>query len=170
MFKSYGWAFPFIIISLLLSSGPKAFLMALALPLGQSALSLAFEKLWGRTERRPKRKSRMRRRPPATSEGSVKMDEEETYDEDQETDNKKMGYQSWVVENDVSVGNSDEAASSLGGWDDLERMQSERRQSRRKSRRKGKLSRRERNSDTPLLLRLLIAVFPFLGSWTKIFW
>ncbi|KAL6194660.1 hypothetical protein ACLB2K_035741 [Fragaria x ananassa] len=169
VFKSYGWAFPFIIISLLLSSGPKAFLMALALPLGQSALSLALEKLWGRTERRPRRKSRMRRKPSATSEASVKMDEEETYNEDQETDNKKMDYQSWVVGNDVSVGNSGEM-SSLGGWDDLERMQFERRKSRRKSRGKGKLSRRERNSDTPLLLRLLIAVFPFLGSWTKIFW
>ncbi|XP_024194745.1 uncharacterized protein LOC112197994 [Rosa chinensis] len=170
VFRSYGWTLPFIIMSLLLSSGPKAFLMALALPLGQSVLSLAFEKLWGRTQRRPKHKSRMRRKPSATSEANVKRDEEETYDEDQETNNKKMDYQSWVVGNDVSVGNSGEDASKLGGWDDLERMESEKRQSRRKSRGKGKLSRRERISDTPLLLRLLIAVFPFLGSWTKIFW
>ncbi|XP_050374237.1 uncharacterized protein LOC126791797 [Argentina anserina] len=170
VFKSYGWAFPFIIISLLLSSGPKAFLMALALPLGQSALSMAFEKLWGRTRRRPRRKSRMRRKPSAASEAGVRMDDEEAYDEYQETDDKKMGYQSWVVGNDASVDNSGEDATSLGGWDDLERMQFERRQSRRKSTGKSKLSRRERNSDTPLLLRLLIAVFPFLGSWTKIFW
>lgn len=171
VFRSYGWTFPFIIISLLLSSGPKAFLMALALPLGQSALSLAFEKLWGRTQSRPKRKSRKRRKPSATTEANAKMGEKEKYDEDQETSKEKMGYQSWVAGNDVSVDNGGQDATSLGGWDDLERMKSDRRQSQRKPRgNKGKLSRRERNSDTPLLLRLLIAVFPFLGSWTKMFW
>lgn len=145
--------------------------MALALPLGQSALSLAFEKLWGRTQSRPKRKSRKRRKPSATTEANAKMGEKEKYDEDQETSNEKMGYQSWVVGNDGSVDNGGQDATSLGGWDDLERMKSDGRQSRRKPREKmGKLSRRERNSDTPLLLRLLIAVFPFLGSWTKMFW
>ena len=44
------------------STGPKAFLMALAIPLGQSALALAFEKLWGWTESKPKRKYRMKRK------------------------------------------------------------------------------------------------------------
>ncbi|CAN6725871.1 unnamed protein product [Malus baccata var. baccata] len=136
VFKSYGWAFPAIIASLLLSTGPKAFLMALALPLGQSAFSLLFEKLWGRTRSRPKHKSRTRRRrkPFASSFGKAKTDDKERYVEDQETSDRSMGYQSWVP---------------MG---------------------KGKLSRRERNSDTPLLLRLLIAVFPFLGTWTKMFW
>ncbi|RXH78449.1 hypothetical protein DVH24_001967 [Malus domestica] len=172
VFKSYGWAFPAIIASLLLSTGPKAFLMALALPLGQSAFSLLFEKLWGRTRSRPKHKSRTRRRrkPFASSFGNAKTDDKERYVEDQETSDRSMGYQSWVVGNDTSADDSGREASSLGGWDDLERMESARRQSRRKPMGKGKLSRRERNSDTPLLLRLLIAVFPFLGTWTKMFW
>ncbi|ONI26882.1 hypothetical protein PRUPE_1G052600 [Prunus persica] len=166
VFRSYGWAFPAIIVSLLLSTGAKAFLMALAFPLCQSAFSLAFEKLWGGTQSRPKRKSKTRRRrkPFASTVDNVKMDEE------QETSNKKMDYQSWVVGNDVSVDNSGQNASGLGGWDDLERTESARRQSRRKPMGKGKLSKRERKSDTPLLFRLLIAVFPFLGSWTKMFW
>ncbi|PQQ00859.1 uncharacterized protein Pyn_39738 [Prunus yedoensis var. nudiflora] len=64
-----------------------------------------------------------------------------------------MDYQSWVVGNDVSVDNSGQDASSLGGWDDLERIKSARRQSRRKPMGKGKLSKRERKSDTPLLFR-----------------
>ncbi|KAI5348227.1 hypothetical protein L3X38_001114 [Prunus dulcis] len=128
VFRSYGWAFPAIIVSLLLSTGAKAFLMALALPLCQSAFSLAFEKFGGGTQSRPKRKSRTRRRrkPFASTVDNVKMDEE------QESSNKKMDYQSWVVGNDVSVDNSGQDASSLGGWDDLERIESARRQSRRK--------------------------------------
>ncbi|RXH71313.1 hypothetical protein DVH24_018668 [Malus domestica] len=172
VFKSYGWAFPAIIISLLLSTGPKAFLMALALPLVQSAFSLLYEKLWGGTQSRPKRKSRTRRRrkPFASTVGNARTKEKEKYDEEQETSDKRMGYQSWVVGNDASADSSGRDASSLGGWDDLERMESARRQSQRKPMGKGKLSRRERNSDTPLLLRLLIAVFPFLGTWTKMFW
>ncbi|KAM0963396.1 hypothetical protein FF1_022514 [Malus domestica] len=172
VFKSYGWAFPAIIISLLLSTGPKAFIMALALPLVQSAFSLLYEKLWGGTQSRPKRKSRTRRRrkPFASTVGNARTKEKEKYDEEQETSDKRMGYQSWVVGNDASADSSGRDASSLGGWDDLERMESARRQSQRKPMGKGKLSRRERNSDTPLLLRLLIAVFPFLGTWTKMFW
>ncbi|KEH31032.1 hypothetical protein MTR_4g088590 [Medicago truncatula] len=62
VFKSYGWTLPIILASWLLSTGPKAFLMALAIALGQSALALAFEKLWGRTESKPKRKCRMKRK------------------------------------------------------------------------------------------------------------
>ncbi|XP_043697445.1 uncharacterized protein LOC122648276, partial [Telopea speciosissima] len=39
VFKSFGWLLPAIIVSLLLDTGPKAFLMAMALPLGQLLLS-----------------------------------------------------------------------------------------------------------------------------------
>ncbi|KAH7521926.1 hypothetical protein FEM48_Zijuj07G0083700 [Ziziphus jujuba var. spinosa] len=172
---SYGWTLPFIIISLLAATGPKAFLMALALPLGQSALSLAFDKIWGKTERKRKRKfrSRMRRKPFVNNANDVETDEEE--DEGQETRKQRTDYQSWVAGGPVDKSSQDGAAN-FGGWDDLERLKSAQRPSRMKSgsgRRtteKGKLSRRERKSDTPLLLRLLIAVFPFLGSWTKMLW
>ncbi|XP_059446165.1 uncharacterized protein LOC132177739 [Corylus avellana] len=77
VFRSYGWTLPPIILSWLLASGPKAVLMALVLPLGQSVVSLAFEKLWGRKRSRPKRKSRMRRKPSASTVSSVETDAEE---------------------------------------------------------------------------------------------
>ena len=62
-FKSYGWTLPFIPLSSLLANDPNAFLMALVLPLGQTALSLLFEKLWGMPESKPKRKVKMGRNP-----------------------------------------------------------------------------------------------------------
>lgn len=168
---------PVIFISWLLATGPKAFLMALALPLGQSALSLAFDKLWGRSQSRPKqRRTRVRKRQPASTVTDAETEEEEDDDEGRESRRRKMGYQSWVVENEGSVNKGGQNGTSFGGWDDLERAKSAARQSRMKggsgrtATEKGKLSHRERKSDTPLLLRLLIAFFPFLGSWTKMFW
>ena len=172
VFRSYGWTLPFILISWLLASGPKAFLMALALPLGQSALSLAFEKLWGRSKSKPKRKSRTRRKPFARNVGGAALEEDELK-ETRKTRKEKAGYQSWVVENGGSVDSGSQNGRSFGGWDDLEssgpatRSSRGMRGSQGMSMEKGKLSRRERKSDTPLLLRLLIAVFPFLGTWTK---
>ncbi|CAJ1968091.1 unnamed protein product [Sphenostylis stenocarpa] len=167
IFKSYGWTLPVILASWLLSSGPKAFLMALALPLGQSALALAFEKLWGQPKSKPKRKYRMRRKPRRAKSTRV----EEEPEENQKT---RKGYQSWAVEDNGSVDKgSQEAAPSFGGWDDLERSRPATKSSRAMDGSQkvpingGRLSRRERKSDTPLLLRLLIALFPFLGTWTK---
>ncbi|KAK7393640.1 hypothetical protein VNO78_22199 [Psophocarpus tetragonolobus] len=167
IFKSYGWTLPVILASWLLSSGPKAFLMALVLPLGQSALALAFEKLWGRPESKSKRKYRMRMKPHARNRTRVEQEPEEK----QKT---RKGYQSWVVEDNGSVDkDSREEVPSFGGWDDLERSRPSTKSShpmdgsRRMAMEGGRLSRKERKSDTPLLLRLLIAIFPFLGSWTK---
>ncbi|CAJ2673759.1 unnamed protein product [Trifolium pratense] len=171
VFKSYGWTLPIIFGSWLLSTGPKAFLMALAIPLGQSALALAFEKLWGRTESKPKRKYRTKRKRRNVNDSRI----EEEPEENQDTNTRKAGMQSWVVENDGSDDSGSRNTPNFGGWDDLERP---RRATRRSQTRKGsqrgpmeggRLSRRERKSDTPLLVRLLIAIFPFLGSWTKMF-
>ncbi|XP_024025930.1 uncharacterized protein LOC21397618 isoform X1 [Morus notabilis] len=176
VFKSYGWMLPVILISWLLATGPKAFLMALAIPLGQSALSFAFEKLWGGTQSRPKRRRRVRKKQSFGSATDPEIEEEEGDDEGQEPGKGKMRYQSWVVGNEGSVEKGGQRAASFGGWDDLERVKSAERQSRRMGgsgrteTEKGKLSRRERKSDTPLLLRLLVAFFPFLGSWTKMLW
>nr|AFK48698.1 unknown [Medicago truncatula] len=169
VFKSYGWTLPIILASWLLSTGPKAFLMALAIPLGQSALALAFEKLWGRTESKPKRKYRMKRKRRNVNDSRV----EEEPEENQKTNTRKTGMQSWVVENNGSVDSGSRDAPSFGGWDDSERARptTRRSQARKGSQRMnvegGRLSRRERKSDTPLLVRLLIAIFPFLGTWTK---
>lgn len=168
VFKSYGWTLPIIVASLLLSTGPKAFLMALAIPLSQSALSLAFEKLWGQFESKPKRKSRMKRKRRNVNDTRV----EEEREENQKTNTRKAGMQSWVVEDDGSVDSGSRDAPSFGGWDDLERSRPTRRSQARKGSQRmpmegSRLSRRERKSDRPLLVRLLIAIFPFLGSWTK---
>ncbi|MED6123981.1 hypothetical protein PIB30_054668 [Stylosanthes scabra] len=171
VFKSYGWALPFIIASFLLSTGPKAFLMALALPLGQSSLQLAFEKLWGQSDSKPKRKYRTRRKPRGMN--STTVDEEA--EENPRTRMGTTGYQSWVVEenNGSAADGGSQESPSFGGWDDIERSRSTRPSrvmdgSRKTPKKAGRLSRREGKSDTPLLLRLLIAVFPFLASWTKI--
>ncbi|KAI4338086.1 hypothetical protein L6164_016438 [Bauhinia variegata] len=170
IFRSYGWTLPIIILSWLLASGPKAFLMALVLPLGQSALQLAFEMLWGKAESKPKRKSRMRRKPPTrTATGTKRKEEEET----QNARGAKAGYQSWVDENYSSVNRGSRDERSFGGWEDLDRSgpatssSGMRGAAQRTPTEMGKLSRRERKRDRPLLLRLLIALFPFLGSWTK---
>lgn len=169
VFKSYGWTLPIIILSWLAASGPKAFLMALALPLGQSALALAFEKLWGRDKSKPKRKSRMKRKPFASTVSGTKVEEEPQ--ETQRKRKRKEGYQSWV--DNGSVNRDDQGAPSFGGWDDLDGTGPAMRSSRvtngseRMATEKGKLSKRVRKSDKPLLVRLLIALFPFLGAWTK---
>ncbi|XP_062108986.1 uncharacterized protein LOC133819699 [Humulus lupulus] len=174
VFKSYGWMLPVIFASWLLASGPKAFLMALAIPLAQSALAFAFDKLWGKSKSKPKRRrARVRKRQSASTVTDTESEREE--DEDQEPRRQKMGYQSWVVGDEVPVDKGGQNENSFGGWDDLERAKSAARPSRmrggsgRTATDKGKLGRRERKSDTPLLLRLLIAFFPFLGSWTKMF-
>lgn len=173
VFGSFGWMLPIIIVSILLTTGLKAFLMALALPLGQSALFLAFKKLWGMTQNSPKHRVRTKKKPFARSPGNVVMEDEEE-EKIRGSRKRKMGYQSWVAGNGNSVDKDVEAAPKFGGWDELDgREGSMQRRSTRtagSSQRipvKGKLSRGGRNGDTPLLLRLLVAVFPFLGSWTK---
>ncbi|KAJ7979754.1 Transmembrane protein [Quillaja saponaria] len=176
VFRSYGWTLPFIIVSLLLATGPKAFLMALALPLGQSAISLALEKLWGGADVKPKRKSRKRRKPSARTVSGVTMEEEED-DETEKTRKGKTGYQSWAVGDVSTAGRSNQDAANFGGWGELDTLRSAERAERSSRRRDGqqrmpmgkgnKLNRRQRRGGTPLLLRLLIAIFPFLDSWTK---
>ncbi|XP_028054312.1 uncharacterized protein LOC114258541 [Camellia sinensis] len=167
VFGSYGWLLPAIVISLLLTTGPKAFLMALALPIGQSTLTLAFKKLKGITQNNPKRKTKTKKSQRANTVSDVELEEE---DEEESGGTRKVarGYQSWLSRDD---------ASTFGGWDELDRLKefdmgSSRRSARtgrsgRTRTEKGKFSGRVRKSDMPLLLRLLIAVFPFLGSWTR---
>ncbi|KAJ4955889.1 hypothetical protein NE237_012672 [Protea cynaroides] len=178
VFKSFGWMLPAIILSLLLDTGPKAFLMALALPLGQSLLSLAIDKVWEMITDSRKPRYRNKKKPFSRTSSRVKMNEEAKQEQTSEATEEKMGYQSWEVTNDGSAKGS-ERAPSFGGWDDLDRRGrsakgSPRRPPQTSARplgpqmeKKGKFSRRGRKRDTPLLLRLLVAVFPFLGSWTR---
>ncbi|GFZ10702.1 hypothetical protein Acr_22g0001000 [Actinidia rufa] len=171
VFRSYGLILPAIIISIVLATGPKAFLMALALPIGQSALTLAFRKLWGTKQDNPKRKTKTKTKPRVSFSSHVELEEEEEK-ESKGTRKGKAEYQSWVSPNDVSINKDSQIPSNFGGWDDLDRTKGFDMGSSRSSTRtgrsgrtrteKGKFSRRERKSDTPLLLRLLIAVFSIL--------
>ncbi|XP_023732232.1 uncharacterized protein LOC111880052 isoform X1 [Lactuca sativa] len=172
VFRSFGWFLPAIISSLLLTSGPKAFLMAMAIPLGQSALSMLFQTVWGRpknkTRRRGKSKSEGKRKPPPPPRRGgasyVDMDEEE-YPRGERK--RAPGYQTWVAgDGGASDNKSGGSSASFGGWEELDRKSGSFTDGKRKPL-KSKLSRRERRSTTPLFFRLLIAVFPFLGSWTR---
>ncbi|XP_052208143.1 uncharacterized protein LOC127811962 [Diospyros lotus] len=178
VFQSYGWWLPAIILSMLLATGPKAFLMALALPIGQSIAALAVRKLLGGTQDNAKRKpkTQARSRFSATSASNLELEEEDE-EESQGTEKRLMGYQSWVARDDVSVDKDGQNASTFGGWDKLDGLNEFDKTTFRRSvpasrsgrmrMEKGKFSKRDRKGDAPLLLRLLVAVFPFLGSWTK---
>lgn len=166
-FRSFGWMLPAIISSLLLTSGPKAFLMALAIPMGQSALSLLFQTVWGgRPKNKTKRQGKSKKRSPPSAASYVDIDDEQ---EEFVVDDKKRenGYQTWVSEDDFSSGKkTNGSSSSFGGWEDLDAKTRSKKDAKRKTT-KSKMSRRDKRSETPLFLRLLIAVFPFLGSWTR---
>jgi hypothetical protein len=140
---------------MLLVSGPKAFLMALALPLGQSAISILLENIWGKKEgeiRRPRRKSR---RPFARRDGGVFNRREER---EQNNNYNRRDYRSWVSNGDAYGGSQ---RSGLGGWDELDENYVRGEPVR-------KLSKKKKYKEAPLFMRLLVAVFPFLGSWFKI--
>lgn len=167
--------------------------MALALPLGQSALSFAADKLWGKpqTNRRnwaatkAKRKKKQKEKPfsQRKSYTRTQMGEEEEEEEDVKHDSfGRPAYQSWAAaggEDGKAGEGGGRPEPSFGGWDELEdgrRAAAKKRSSARRSvlgskggTREGKLSRRGgRKKEVPLFIRLLIAVFPFLGSWTNL--
>lgn len=173
VFKSFGWFLPAIIISYLLATGPKAFLTTLGLSLALSLLLLAFEKLWGKKQYKPKRKVRMRRKA-SSIYASVEMEEGQA-EEFQEIRKVKTDNKSQVGRSNGPVKRGSQGVSEFGGWDFVDEPRSMRGTSQvtnesKKRTRDGKLSGSGRKSDTPLLLRLLIAVFPFIGFLTKLFW
>ena len=171
MFRAFGWMLPAIAISMLLGTGPNPLIMALALPLGQTAISLAIDRVWGRTSNRPKSRYQTKKKPFSRAARNTRMNEEKR-GENKNCEGRET-YKSWVGgAPDGSVKNS-KTAPSFGGWDELEKEGAANKIPRRapdeqpRQQKKGKLSRR-RNREKPLLLRLLIAVFPFLGSWAKL--
>ncbi|CDO99365.1 unnamed protein product [Coffea canephora] len=174
VFRSFGWALPFILVSILLATGLKAFLMALALPLGQSTFSFAIQKMRGGKDKRPKHKTKTKSRSYPRSSRTVERGKEKRATNPGKK-KAKMGYQSWVPGHDDSTDQVEKNAPTFGGWDELDGLSefdigssSSSGQSVGKSKNSplenGRLSMRTEKSDTPLLLRLLIAVFPFLAK------
>lgn len=174
--KAFGWMIPAVAVSFLLGTdNPNAFLMALVVPLGQTALSLVMDKVWGTTSTNPKRRSRTKTRKKPFARAASKTKKTEPKAGEYKTNERKGSYQSWVATDDGSNKKNTNRAPSFGGWDDLDKASnkaagktSKKGDERpRPKQNKGKLSRRGRVRDRPLLLRLLIAVFPFLASWSK---
>ncbi|KAK9062575.1 hypothetical protein SSX86_019762 [Deinandra increscens subsp. villosa] len=172
VFRSFGWILPAIISSLLLASGPKAFLMALAIPMAQSALSFVFQTVWGRPGNRTRRRGKSKRkqppppppRQPPRSPGYMDIDDEQEYVERE----RKRAYQTWVAGDGSGDGKTNGSSSSFGGWEELDRRRARSNKGGNRKPSTSRMSRRVKRNETPFLLRLLIAVFPFLGSWTKL--
>lgn len=168
--NAFGWMVPAVAISLLLGSGgTNTFLMALVLPLAQSVISFIADTFLGNSigSSKPKRK-RAKKKPFVRARYSTKMKQDanprevnDKYQFEGENKNKPRG----------------RMGSSFGGWDELDRGLGYDKVPKREPIRnvnepqlenKDKLSRRVTTRETPLLVRLLIAVFPFLGSWMKL--
>lgn len=170
VFNAFGWMVPAVAISMLLGTGgSNTFLMALVLPLAQSVVSFIADRFFGSSVRGPKSKRKGAKKKPfyrARNSTEMKQDANtrevnENYQYREETKNRPL----------------DRRGSSFGGWDELDKelesYKVPKREPTRKTsepwlEKKGKLSKRVRTRGTPLLVRLLIAVFPFLGSWTRL--
>lgn len=168
---------PAIAISLLLGTGPNAFIMALAVPLGQSALSLVFDEVSRRTSESwksaPRRKTKKKQFTRAAANNTRTNKRKQEPDK---TGGEKESYSSWLNTDGGLQDKGGQRVPKYGGWDQLDdqvetqkRATSQKGNGAPKQQKEDKFRRvgRDRVRDTPLLLRLLIAVFPFLGSWTR---
>lgn len=181
--RSYGWFLPAILASLLLASGPKAFLTAFSLPLGISLLILAFNKLGEWLNGNPKPRRRRKTRSPFSVETDDLVEEEDDQEEESKPgkrNKKRDRYRSWAAGGNGSVHKGDTgsraSASSFGGWDELiGEAEVEKEGSSPEMARLEKLveetkmnNRSLKERDVPLLVKLLVSLFPFLGSWTNL--
>lgn len=176
IFRAFGWMIPAVGISLLMGTGPNAIIMALALPLAQSAFSLAADTLWGRADETPRPKAKKsRKRPTARTPVRTRVRKEK---ETRSQMRKEAGtYKSWFEGNNVSAKKDSRNRSNFGGWDELDNSVRENKDPRvvpikqeeeTRAQEMLKISRRTKG-DTPLFMRLLVAMIPFMGFWTKFF-
>ncbi|XP_010485799.1 PREDICTED: uncharacterized protein LOC104764057 [Camelina sativa] len=169
VFRTLSWMLAPIGISMLLGTDSNAGLMALAVPFVQSVLSLVVSKVWSRPSIRPMKRSR---RDTFSRSGSVGSERRRKakQGENMRGDVDKGGYKSWMV----GDADSNSMGTVYGGWDDLDTLReirngySANENVRPKQQFERKASRRWRVKEKPLLLRMLIAAFPFLSSWTRL--
>ncbi|KAL9253067.1 hypothetical protein AKJ16_DCAP14491 [Drosera capensis] len=176
--KSYGWTLPLIMLSWILATGPKAFVMALGVPFGLALITFSFNKLWEWTQNSRKPRPRPRRRQSSVyREDSYLKDDDEVGEEswNMRYPNKQNHF--WVASQDDD--NVDKrSASTFGGWEDLvgepevesnaSAFSAERIDRSKSTTKKWNANRRVKRRDLPLLLRLLVGVFPFLGFWISL--
>ncbi|GAB2233179.1 hypothetical protein Droror1_Dr00002397 [Drosera rotundifolia] len=149
--------------------------MALGVPFGLALLTFSFNKLWEWTQSSRKPRSRPRRRRSSVyREDSYMKDDDEVGEESWNMRNPSKQNQSWVAsQDDDNVNNR--SASTFGGWEDLvgepqvenyaSASSAHRIDKRRFTTKKEIVDSRLKRRELPLLLRLLIGVFPFLGFW-----
>jgi hypothetical protein len=182
VFKTFGFLLPLMLASMLVATGPRAFLMAMAIPLAQSAVSFLLDAIWG------------------TNNGDRRGQQPFYPDEDEDEDfpefagggdrgrRRQSNQQSWVPSDDASSAAARESGGrGFGGWDELLGSSTRQRQAAapstqddeeelapsisRSRRRRGRMSSsttKYKYKQAPLLMRLLVAVFPFLGSWFRL--
>ncbi|KAL9262849.1 hypothetical protein AKJ16_DCAP14354 [Drosera capensis] len=181
LLRAFGWMLPAVIISLLVGT-PNTLIMALALPLGQSAISLVLDKLWAVSGYREKGSRSRAKRNPFARASSRTQARERTRERGPGTSQQPRSYQSWTSMNHGTAKHGGRGRMNFRGWDELDKKGGEsgdvfrekkvqddtRDEYLPRQQTNGKLSRR-RNREKPLFFRLLIAVFPFLGSWTRLF-
>lgn len=194
VFRTYGYVLPVMLASMLVATGPKAFLMAMAIPLGQSAISFLLAAIWGTRGRGGNQRTTFEESEYNSSdfEGQENWGGNKTYSYYNKT--RQSSYQQSSDSDDAGHGttNSNRAdqgagtstKSGFGGWDELDGDDYSSKRSPPPpgtpaddaAVRRGVVSRRRmstrrmgnRYKQAPLMMRLLVAVFPFLGSWFRI--
>nr|XP_051198152.1 stress protein DDR48-like [Lolium perenne] len=229
--RAYGYVLPVVLVSMLAASGPQAFLMAMAIPLAQSAVSLAIRAFsntssWGRRNQeeydddyysdyrssgweepeqeeysntssakyKDSSRSRSQQQQPwakggksEDAEPTVGSDNTDSASSSNNTDKSgsSAGFGGWDeldAGNDVqyrssgssrrSAGASPAAdkasAAATGGGGGAARSMRRRRPQPERRRPRSRAAAAARYRQSPLFMRLLVALFPFLGSWFRI--
>ncbi|KAI4303938.1 hypothetical protein MLD38_039515 [Melastoma candidum] len=165
---------PLILLSWLTASGPKAFFITLTLSFALSAAALLVQFLWSGFELGPPGDDSMRKRTPVGRVSRGRM-ARGLKNEKRDRQKRSSMYDSWL-ESDLGLGLND---SSFGGWagleeerllDDLRGANEKQRKGKIASGKRSRESLQEAEAEAPLLLRLLVALFPFVSSWSKLFW
>ncbi|PPS03970.1 hypothetical protein GOBAR_AA16689 [Gossypium barbadense] len=165
IFRAFGWMLPAIAISLLLGTGPNAFIMALAVPLGQSALSLVFDKVSGRTSESwksaPRRKTKKKQftRAAANNTRTNKGKQEPN-----KTGGEKESYSSWLNTDGGLQDKGGQRVPKYGGWDQLDdQVETQKRATSRKGNGAPKQRKEDKFSRVPVLIFLLPE-----NTWTSL--
>ncbi|GER42528.1 T6K12.7 protein [Striga asiatica] len=146
-----------VIASLVLGTGPNSIIMAIALPLAQSALSIAADTLWGTFYDSPRTKNKKKKKNKPFARMKVKREKEVRF----QSENGMENYKSW--------GNGNRSQFDFGGWDELDKEPRVRPVKREPEVQERVIISRRTKGDTPLFMRILIAMFPYLGFWTSLF-
>lgn len=110
---------PAVVVSMLIGNDTSGFVMALVVPLAQSALSLIFDGVWGRSTNRARPHSRKRSAFAGRAGGNKKTRKERK--RNSQSDKKIDAYQSWEAANNFTAKKERMTHSSFGGWDELDK-------------------------------------------------